>query len=251
MALVFDTMPRNLISSPIDIRSFYDRIAENYAMRECGNKKYFFNSMELQCLDGYCATPGRALDIGTGAGRVAAYLAARQQTVIGVDFSPAMLQQAKRNHPEPQILGFCQADHHALPFGDHEFDLITCFGCFETCNLLPVLSRLQLLLKPKGILVFTVYNANAWFYGKPGFPIDAYTRDDLENLLRITRFQIREMYTAFHVNGRWIWALHRCLSFSMGLSRTWISVLIQLNRRLQRAPRFRSRGRIHLVIAQA
>jgi malonyl-CoA O-methyltransferase len=59
----------------------------------------------------------RALDVGTGSGRYLPLLARTAATVIGVDFSMAMLRSADR--------GVCVcADAGALPFPRRSFDLI-------------------------------------------------------------------------------------------------------------------------------
>src|SRR5215210_7462024 len=74
-------------------------------------------------------SPRRILEIGTGTGAGAIWLAGRfpQAQVVGVDLSPAMVQAATAKNPSEldQRLRFIVADANDLPFENREFDLIT------------------------------------------------------------------------------------------------------------------------------
>lgn len=61
----------------------------------------------------------RILDVGTGPGLVAAAVVKRGGEAVGIDFSEAMLEEARRNYPD---IEFRQASADALPFADGEFD---------------------------------------------------------------------------------------------------------------------------------
>ena len=66
--------------------------------------------------------PGAAvLDMGCGIGRVAAALASRAGSVLGLDVSSGMIAQARRRHPEPG-LRFDVTDGRSVPPGP--FDLV-------------------------------------------------------------------------------------------------------------------------------
>jgi demethylmenaquinone methyltransferase/2-methoxy-6-polyprenyl-1,4-benzoquinol methylase len=74
--------------------------------------------------------PGqRILDVATGTGMVAAGLAKRGATVVGLDQSEAMLAGARRRlteHPELQArITLVQGEAERLPFADGEFDGLT------------------------------------------------------------------------------------------------------------------------------
>src|SRR5262245_35213336 len=62
-----------------------------------------------------------ALDLCCGQGNVSQALAARGCKVTGADFSPAMLEMARRRVPDAT---FVQADAQDLPFGDGVFDIV-------------------------------------------------------------------------------------------------------------------------------
>jgi ubiquinone/menaquinone biosynthesis C-methylase UbiE len=74
------------------------------------------------------APPARALDLGTGTGAGALWLARKfpQARVTGVDISEAMIEQARAKLP-PELSGrvdFLVGDAERLPFADGSFDLV-------------------------------------------------------------------------------------------------------------------------------
>lgn len=98
------------------------------------------------------ARPGdRVLDACCGTGDLA--LAARDAgagSVIGLDFSDAMLARARRKAPE---LEFVQGDVLALPFEDASFDAaVVGFGIRNVSDLEDGLRELRRVLRPGGRL---------------------------------------------------------------------------------------------------
>ena len=67
---------------------------------------------------------GSALDVACGSGKLTAQLARLAQggRVVGLDFSPQMLEVARRTHPD---LEFIEGDALNLPFDDSSFDAAT------------------------------------------------------------------------------------------------------------------------------
>jgi ubiquinone/menaquinone biosynthesis C-methylase UbiE len=61
----------------------------------------------------------RMLDVATGPGYVAAAAAQRGANVVGVDFSAAMVAEARRRYP---AVTFQEGDAEELPFPDNSFD---------------------------------------------------------------------------------------------------------------------------------
>lgn len=98
--------------------------------------------------------PGlHVLDVGCGAGQEADAFAAMVQpqgTVVGVDASPAMLQQARPQYP----VSFCLGDAHALPFPANAFH--RCHAD-KLCQYLPApaqaVAEMARVLTPGGMLV--------------------------------------------------------------------------------------------------
>jgi SAM-dependent methyltransferase len=67
------------------------------------------------------------LDVGTGAGRAALFLARGGAQVTAVDASEEMLAVARRRAVEESVkVRFLRGDAHALDFRDHEFDVVVC-----------------------------------------------------------------------------------------------------------------------------
>jgi ubiquinone/menaquinone biosynthesis C-methylase UbiE len=97
--------------------------------------------------------PTRALDLGTGTGAGAVTIARRfpQVHVVGVDVSPAMLEQARRNMPLElrDRIDFQQADASALPFADESFELVA------HANMIPFFDELARIVEPGGYALFS------------------------------------------------------------------------------------------------
>ena len=85
----------------------------------------------------------RALDVGTGTGAGVLEIAKRFHgaEVVGLDVSPAMLEEARRIAPGVE---FVEGDASSLPFGDGEFDLVA------HANMIPFLDETARVLRPGG-----------------------------------------------------------------------------------------------------
>ncbi len=73
--------------------------------------------------------PGRgmmeALDVGSGTGFLSFELASRGHRVVGVDFAPAMIAEARRKAAASGVsIRFEEADAERLPFPPESFDLL-------------------------------------------------------------------------------------------------------------------------------
>ena len=74
----------------------------------------------------------RLLDVATGAGSAAQAGVRKGLRVVGVDFSTAMLAQARKQYPR---VDFCEGDAEALPFADNTFDAVVInFGLLHFSN---------------------------------------------------------------------------------------------------------------------
>ena len=103
-------------------------------------------------LDRLAETPRRVLDLGTGTGKAARVVAKRfsQAEVVGVDLSPAMIEEARRLLPT-EVSGrvrFEVADASRLPFEDGAFDLVVLL------NMIPFFEELARVTAPGGRVVF-------------------------------------------------------------------------------------------------
>ena len=96
-------------------------------------------------------SPAHVLDVGTGTGLAARFLAERfpEAEIAGVDLAPAMVEEARRLLPEelaPRVR-FQVADAAALPFEDEAFDLVVLL------NMIPFFDELGRVTASGGALV--------------------------------------------------------------------------------------------------
>jgi 2-polyprenyl-3-methyl-5-hydroxy-6-metoxy-1,4-benzoquinol methylase len=105
-------------------------------------------------LDACTVRPGQhVLDIGTGPGFVAAEAARRGARVIGADFSPDMVETARRLNPG---LEFRQASAESPGFPAESFDVVVAnFVLQHVGDLERTLAALAKLLRPGGRIGFT------------------------------------------------------------------------------------------------
>lgn len=97
-------------------------------------------------LDAVESSPRRILDVGTGTGAAARVAAGRwpDAEILGVDLSPAMVEQARRQAGANQR--YEVGDASALPVADASVDLVT------MVNMIPFFDELARVLAPGGAL---------------------------------------------------------------------------------------------------
>ena len=109
------------------------------------------------------------LDVGTAAGDLPLSIAGMpdfQGQAIGVDWSPGMMEVARREARRQGVEDRARFEvvdvRKGLPFAAGEFDVIFCLGLLET---LPgperVLEELRRVLKPGGAMVLSLYRGRA------------------------------------------------------------------------------------------
>ncbi|WGW14048.1 methyltransferase domain-containing protein [Saxibacter everestensis] len=119
------------------------------------------------------------LEVGCGAGQCSRWLAEQGARAVGVDFSPGMLEQARRlqeEHPlsdgavPPTLL---EADARHLPFQDDSFDLAcSAYGALPFVqDAESALSEVARVLRPGGRWVFSVSHPIRWIF--PDVPGEA------------------------------------------------------------------------------
>jgi ubiquinone/menaquinone biosynthesis C-methylase UbiE len=97
----------------------------------------------------------RFLDVATGLGALAASAASRGAAVTGIDFSAAMLAQARCRYPD---IDFHEASAEDLPFDEGMFDAVgSNYGMLHFPHPEKALSEAYRVLCSGGKLVFTVW----------------------------------------------------------------------------------------------
>ena len=141
----------------------FESIAQRHATRRGQQPGFRFQlGITLRMLQ---ANQGKVLDVGCGSGSVTAALHTRGFSVVGIDFSPAMINQACHLIPPDGAVQFCQADAEYLPFPDGSFDYVTCVGVLEFLHdFRPPLAEISRVLRPGGLAVLSVPNRISPYY---------------------------------------------------------------------------------------
>lgn len=116
-----------------DVRTMFDRIAGRYDLMNRVMTLGIDGRWRAAAVRAARVDPStRALDVCCGTGDISFHLAeAGAEHVTGVDFSPNMLDQARRRqrtHRDPKgrsSVEFVEGDALALPFEDDSFDVVT------------------------------------------------------------------------------------------------------------------------------
>ena len=101
-------------------------------------------------------TPGRTLEVGTGTGTNAIWLAERGFSVLGVDISPLAIEKARAKLVRPDLrCSFMTLDFLAVPPTEDRFDFVFDLGCFHVFDEPEERSRfaeyVAAALKPGGL----------------------------------------------------------------------------------------------------
>jgi len=97
----------------------------------------------------------RVLDVATGPGYVAGLAAGRGARVIGIDFSPAMIAEARVRHPD---IDFREGDAEHLDLPDTSVDAaVMAFGLLHLARPEAALRELHRVLAPGGRCALSVW----------------------------------------------------------------------------------------------
>lgn len=191
-----DNWPMNRRNHEVDVSegyaiwaSFYDHEHNPLIMTEYPRVRRLLNSLPV---------PGTALDVATGTGRWAIYLAKRGVDVTAIDQSNEMLAVAEE---KARADGLPIRFHHGdlrkgLPFASQAFDLVVCALALSAFDDLaaPILECCR-VLRPGGHLLITDFHPqavkNGWeptvFRGGDAYILPHPEHDAAEYLDAITR----------------------------------------------------------------
>ncbi|UVS80655.1 bifunctional 2-polyprenyl-6-hydroxyphenol methylase/3-demethylubiquinol 3-O-methyltransferase UbiG [Actinokineospora sp. UTMC 2448] len=144
-------------------------------------------------LDRGLIAPGRALDIGCGAGRNSRYLAEAGYVVDAVDLSPAAIAWA-REHAADARITYHQGDVFALPITG-PYDLVYDSGCFHHLpphRRVSYLALLDRVLAPGGHFGLTCFTEDE---GSALSDADFYLRGGLEGGLGYSPESLRWIFS--------------------------------------------------------
>lgn len=128
------------------------------------------------------------LDVGCNNGYGTAVLARRCKTIVGIDVSPAAVEEAKSKYGSRNVT-FRHVDGGELPFKDGSFDLVTSFQVIEHLqDYKKYFDEIRRVLRPAGALLLTTPNAfiRLRASAKPWNPfhVHEFRADELFRLIR-------------------------------------------------------------------
>jgi demethylmenaquinone methyltransferase/2-methoxy-6-polyprenyl-1,4-benzoquinol methylase len=137
--------------APGEVRSMFDRIAPVYDVMNRVMTAGLDQRWRRETVNAVVRPDDRVLDACCGTGDLAvAALKAGAAEVVGLDFSPRMLERARAKQ---QTVTWLDGDVTAMPFGDGEFDSATVgFGVRNVPDLSAALGELSRVLRPGGRL---------------------------------------------------------------------------------------------------
>jgi ubiquinone/menaquinone biosynthesis C-methylase UbiE len=96
---------------------------------------------------------GKAIEVGSGSGRLSTYFALSNYEVYLLDFSEEALRVAEKNFNSiGKKATYVQADVHHIPFEDGYFDVVFSTGVLEHfTDPLPIIIEMMRVLKPGGL----------------------------------------------------------------------------------------------------
>ena len=136
----------------------------------------------------------KALDIGSGHGRIVSYLLEKGYDVTAVDFNKDFCEELKRKFPNVRVL---QEDVRNLNFEENErFDVVTGIELVQNLNKEDLLDVLKTLGGVTKTLLINISNKNSlhnYWIEKRGFKKDFvfnYTPDEFDEYLEDAGFHI-------------------------------------------------------------
>jgi demethylmenaquinone methyltransferase / 2-methoxy-6-polyprenyl-1,4-benzoquinol methylase len=135
---------------PDAVRGMFDRIAPVYDAMNRVMTAGLDRSWRRLTVEAVVQPGDRVLDACCGTGDLAVAAEREGGVVTGLDFSPRMLERARR---KSETVAWVEGDLLALPFGDDAFDAATVgFGVRNVADLDVALAELHRVLRPGGRL---------------------------------------------------------------------------------------------------
>ena len=140
------------------IRGVFDRSASVYG----GFGTHYMDIFADRLLSHVNGFPGASiLDVATGRGAIlkrALPIIGKEGKAVGIDISPRMIEETKREIQAPNVSLFCMDAEH-LAFEDHSFDIVTCgFALFFFPDTKKALQEFRRVLKPAGKIAASTWN---------------------------------------------------------------------------------------------
>jgi SAM-dependent methyltransferase len=136
---------------------------------------------EILLSDSWPIPRGRALDIATGKGRNAIFLAEHGFDVVAIDVSPVALDEARQRAAGKSLsISWQQADLERIELPEATYDLVVDFNYLQR-SLIP---QIKAALKPGGNAIFETYLIGQEVLGHPKNPAYLLRHNELLELFR-------------------------------------------------------------------
>jgi len=115
-------------------------------------------------IERHAPQPTSLADVACGTGTFARRLRRRwpELRIVGLDFSPHMLRQAREAMPDDRHVDWVRGSAEHLPLDDAAFDVVTCNNAFHLVrDQDAALAEFQRVLRPGGLLVIIDWNRDA------------------------------------------------------------------------------------------
>lgn len=153
--------PHARADKAVKVRSMFSAIAGSYDLNNRVHSLWLDQAWRRRAVKAAAVRPGDAvLDVACGTGDLSQALAATAASkVVGLDFTPAMLDHARRKQrdlarAQSEKLSYVEGDAQALPFADGSFDVVTiAFGIRNVESPSRALAEFHRVLRPGGRLV--------------------------------------------------------------------------------------------------
>ena len=148
----------NVVAKPEQVQVMFDRISRVYDVMNLAISGFQEPRWRRRAADAAQLGPGMsAVDVACGTGRVSMELLQRTRPggrVVGVDFSPGMIEAANARFGDRRGLEFVVGDALNLQLPDATFDAATiCFGMRNLVDFRRGFSELTRVVKPGGRVV--------------------------------------------------------------------------------------------------
>ena len=142
----------DLSKKPEEVAGMFNEVAKGYDRTNAllsGGNSMLWRIATVRALD---LKPGeRVLDVAAGTGTSSKALHRTGATVVALDFSPGMVAEGRKRHPE---IEFVEGDAEALPFPSASFDAVTIsFGLRNVSQPQVAIGEMYRVLKPGGRIV--------------------------------------------------------------------------------------------------
>lgn len=145
----------------VDVAAMFDSVARRYDITNDVLSLGMDRVWRRAARDAVAAHAGeRVLDVAAGTGTSSVEYAKDGAMVIASDFSAGMVEEARRRHPELEVV---QADALDLPFPDEVFDVVTVsYGIRNVSDHRAALREMARVTRPGGRLVVVEFSRPVW-----------------------------------------------------------------------------------------